>query len=395
MSVMYEPAPQPRTGWDAWGTLVLGATRLPVRLLVFAGGVLVWVVAMFIVGGGKAITAIWTNALFLVPLVLVGSVVRTVGLRTIAVMCFAGGALMGVMYLVAQFLGPLLGSSGRRAFVMPLLEELLKVLPVLGFVWQGRRTYTWTIGATDVLLLAAASGAGFGVVEDAHIRAHSGWPGQIDWLPVTELISGRLIVGHAIWAALAGAMIGLALLLWTRRPALVAIIVGTSGFALAVLDHASNNYGVGASGWIATFLNFVTANGWIALTLFFATAITCVAVDAWILFRRFPEERRYLVPPRLPGVQGLRDAWGFILDRRALAFVRYRSGAVPQRLRDDVARLGAGLEWSLFMRQPEPLRAEIAAALTASSPDSSAQSAIGGQPHVGPVPPEGEGEGKR
>ncbi len=380
MSVVDErPVPQ-RAGWDTWGTVGLGTTRIPVRLAVFVGGILVWLVAMLVVGGAEAITAIWTNALFLVPLILIGSLVRTVRIRSIAFMGFAGGALMGVMYLLAQFLGPLLGSQGMRAFVMPFLEELLKVLPVLAFLWLGRRTHTWTIGATDVLLLAAASGVGFGVVEDAHIRAHSGWPDQIDWLPVTELISGRLIVGHAIWAALAGATIGLALLLLrARRPALVAVLVGASGFAVAVLDHAANNYGVGASGGFAAFLNFVTAHGWIALTLFFAAVIGCLVADALIVYRRRPDERRYAVPPRAAGFRGLRDAWEFLLDRRALAFARYRWQRAPRRLIEEVGRVAARLEWSLFMRQPEPLRAEIEAALRASTSDPPVQGGMGEQ----------------
>lgn len=376
MSVVYEPAPLPRTGWDAWGTLVLGATRLPVRLLVFAGGVLVWVVAMFIVGGGKAITAIWTNALFLVPLVLVGSLVRTVGVRSIALMGFAGGALMGVMYLLAQLLGPLLG-TGMRPFVMPFLEELLKVLPVLGFVWLGRRTYTWAIGATDLLLLAAASGVGFGVVEDAYIRAHSGWPDQIDWLPVTEIISGRLIVGHAIWAALAGATIGLALLLRTRKSAFVMVLVGASGFAVSVLDHIANNYGVGRSDGFAGVLNFLTAKGWIALGLFFAAAITCVAIDAWIVYRRLPSaggayhypsgESGYPLPPHGGGLRGFAEAWAFVLDRRKLSFARYQWQRAPRRLIQEVGRIAAGIEWSLYMREPEKSRAAFAAAVKTSS----------------------------
>lgn len=328
-----------------------------------------WVVAMFIVGGGEAISAIWTNALFLVPLVLVGSVVRTVGVRSIALMGFAGGALMGVMYLLAQFLGPLLG-TGLRPFVMPFLEELLKVLPLLGFVWLGRRTYTWAIGATDLLLLAAASGVGFGVVEDAYIRAHSGWPDQISWLPVTEIISGRLIVGHAIWAALAGATIGLALLLRARQSAFVMVLVGASGFVVAVLDHIANNYGVGASGGMASFLNFVTANGWIALGLFFTAAITCVAVDAWIVYRRPPNDPSFPLPPRGDGSRGLAEAWQFMLDRRARAFVRFRLRRTPRRLVDQVVGVAARLEWSLYMRQPEPWRAAFAAVVAAAVAES-------------------------
>ena len=391
MSVVYESAPLPRTGWDAWGTLVLGATRLPVRLLVFAGGVLIWVVAMFIVGGGKAITAIWTNALFLVPLVLVGSLVRTVGVRSIALMGFAGGALMGVMYLLAQFLGPLLG-TGLRPFVMPFLEELLKILPVLGFVWLGRRTYTWAIGATDLLLLAAASGVGFGVVEDAYIRAHSGWPDQIGWLPVTEIISGRLIVGHAIWAALAGATIGLALLLRAQRSAFVMVLVGASGFAVAVLDHIANNYGGGRSDGFAGVLNFLTAKGWIALTLFFAAAITCVAVDAWIVYRRPPNDPSFPLPPRGDGSRGLAEAWQFMLDRRARAFVRFRLRRTPRRLVDQVVGVAARLEWSLYMRQPEPWRAAFAAAVAESAPSPPDRQPDGEEGAVDPPTPQVTGD---
>lgn len=387
MSVGYDRPAERGSGWGGWGTVVFGTTRIPVRLLVLVGGTLVWVVAMFLVGGGEALSAVWTNALFLVPLVLVGSLVRTVTLRSIVLMVFAGGALMGVMYLLAQLIGPLLGSQGMRDFLIPFLEELLKVLPVLGFVWVGRRTHTWAIGATDLLLLAAASGAGFSVVEDASLRANSGWPDQIDWLPVTSLFGGHLIVGHAIWTALAGATIGLALLLRARQSAFVIVLVGASGFAVAVLDHIANNYGVGSSDGLAGVLNFVTANGWIALMLFFAAAIGCVAVDAWIVYRRLPDERRYPVPPHAAGARGLGDTWAFVLDRRRLAFARYRWKRAPKRLVDEVGPIAIRLDWSLFMRQPEASRAAFGAAVAESAPNSPNQPPAGEQGTVdGPTP---------
>lgn len=387
MSVGYERPAERGSGWGGWGTLVYGTTRIPVRLLVLLGGSLVWVVAMVIVGGGEAITAIWTNALFLVPLVLVGSLVRTVTLRSVALMVFAGGALMGVMYLLAQLLGPLLEDGGTRALLVPFLEELLKVLPVLGFVWVGRRTHTWAIGATDVLILAAASGAGFGVVEDAYIRANSGWPDQIDWLPVTELIGGRLIVGHAIWTALAGATIGLALLLRTRRPLVVPIAVAASGFLVSVVDHAANNSSSLASGSLGDLLNVISQNGWTPLWLFFAAAIGCLAVDAWIVYRRLPNERRYPRPPHAAGARGLGDTWAFVLDRRRLAFARYRWKRAPKPLVDEVGPIAARLDWSLFMRQPEASRAAFGAAVAESAPNSPNQPPAGEQGTVdGPTP---------
>ena len=376
MSVAYERGQEPRSGWDAWGTLVYGTARVPIRLLVVVLGTLVWLLAMLLVGGGEAITAIWTNALFLVPLVLVGSLVRTVRLRWIAIMVFAGGALMGLMYLLAQLVAGLFEDGATRAVLVPLLEEGLKVLPVLAFLWIGRRTYSWTLGATDVLILAAASGVGFGVVEDAYIRAHAGWPAQIDWLPVTELIGGRLIVGHAIWAALAGATIGLALLLRTRRPIVLPVALGASGFLVSFIDHAANNYSNTRSDALGDLMNIVSQNGWTPLWLFFLASLGCLVADALIVYRRLPGQRRYPTPPRAPGSRGLREAWGYVTDRRALAFARFRWQQARPRIIEEAARASAQLEWSLFMRQPQLLRAELGAALAASVSAARAERAV-------------------
>jgi hypothetical protein len=65
-----------------WGTLTVGQTAVPVRLVVGVAGALLWLMVMVLQTGEHAFTALITNLLFLVPLVLLGSLTRTVSLRS-------------------------------------------------------------------------------------------------------------------------------------------------------------------------------------------------------------------------------------------------------------------------------------------------------------------------
>ena len=163
-------------------------------------------------------------------------------------MFMLGGFAMSLAYVHR----PLGAAYSARAFVVPPIEELLKIAPVLFVLWRGRKSLTRTFGVTDVMLLAAASGAGFGMVEDAYIRHNSGWPAQLDWLPLTEITGGRVIAGHAIWTTLAGVTLGFALLL-KNRSKLAAVGLGASGLVWSVFDHIANNFGVGQRGGFAGF----------------------------------------------------------------------------------------------------------------------------------------------
>jgi RsiW-degrading membrane proteinase PrsW (M82 family) len=300
-----------------WGQVGIGKRSYPARLLVVVAGATLWLGSMLVETGTGGIVAIWTNLLFLVPLVAIGSATRTVTLRQLLSVVFLGGFMMSVALFVINTIAP---ATAARAFIVPIIEESSKITPVLLLLWLWRKSRIWSLAATDVLLMAAASGAGFGLVEDAYIRHRFGWPAQLDWLPVTELTGGRIIAGHAIWTALAGVTIGLAILL--RSPRRIALVVGVSGFVLSLLDHIANNYGVRTGDSLATFMNGIGAHGYLVLYLFLTGVLVVVAADLYVV---------HLMRPRLParhspaGSQDLRGKWFVPVRERALAHVAFQN----------------------------------------------------------------------
>ena len=291
------------------------------RNVIAAAGIALWLLLMLFSTGKGGFVALWTNLVLLIALLLIGTFTRTVSVLRVLQFFSFGGFFMGV----ALVIGRVLPRTDFRAFVVPLMEEILKIAPLVWFLWRSRRDGIWSLGVTDVLLLATASGAGFGVVEDAYIRHLRHWPAHVPWLPVTEIIGGRVIPGHAIWTAVAGLTIGLAIM-WRGR-ALMAI--APIGFLVSLADHAANNYGVRHRGALSTLLNGVTAQGYIVLILFVVGIVAAVAVDTLAL-SQLP---RLIELQRPAGLTRLRHAWTFSLNTRSIAYALLRSRSASGRAR--------------------------------------------------------------
>jgi hypothetical protein len=216
---------------------------------------------------------------------------------------------MGVMLVAGIFLASF--GDAASGWVGPVLEDVLKLVPVVYLLWRWRGRRTWSLGATDVVLMAAFSGAGFGLVEDAHIRAKFGWPDQIDWLPVTEIIGGRVIPGHAIWTTIAGAGVGVALMV--RHLRLPAIALAIFGVAWVLADHVTNNMGT------------LEILGTLSIWLLIAGVIGALAIDLFVLSRPRPSIPEFSTPPSgNTGTEGLIQRWSFVTGRRALAYALWR-----------------------------------------------------------------------
>ncbi|HUG74443.1 MAG TPA: PrsW family glutamic-type intramembrane protease [Acidimicrobiia bacterium] len=345
MTLAYERATGP-----GWGTLVVGERRLPFRLVAIVLGTAIWLGAMLLKTGGHGVDALWTNLVFLAGLLLLASLTQSLTLRRVSTMFFAGGLMMGLMLVVSAAFGWVEPDPNAvsRALVLPPLEEVLKLAPVLFFVWRRRHGRLWALGATDLLLLAAASGAGFALVEDAYIRARFGWPDQLAWLPVTEILRDRLIAGHAVWTALAGATLGLGLLLRSRGR--WALAVAVSGFALATLDHVANNLDANTSGFVVGALNLLLANGFLVAYLFVVAVAAVVAADLYVLRRTPPRFPSCPPPPRAPGLSGMLKAWEFRLNKRALTYATFQYRRATGRGRGQAGRTAALLARSLQKR---------------------------------------------
>src|SRR5205085_6416613 len=135
----------------------------------------------------------WTALLLVVGLAVVTSATRTLTLADLIQPFCLGGAMLGLGLLAGAIFDATSGTSFTRgrALGIPLVEETLKIAPILWFLWRRRDTQVWTFGISDVLLLAMACGAGFGFVEDAFIRHSKAWGGSLAWLPTSEINSDR------------------------------------------------------------------------------------------------------------------------------------------------------------------------------------------------------------
>jgi len=303
--------------------VAVSGRQLSIRGLIFWGSVAFWIGNTILHTGSAGITALWSSLLFLAEMVAITSATRTIRLDQLATFYAWGGVMMSVVWLVDYgftILQPN-GHAVSRNLFTPFWEESMKLAPVLFFLWRQRLARLWTMGASDILLLAAASGAGFGLVEDAYIQHHFGTWHAVSWSPTTAILGTGLTVGHQIWTSLAGATLGLALLWRPRKP--FVYLLGASGFLWSMLDHFRNNISVGRSGFIIDFLNFIAGHGWMSLYFFWIALIVVLAADLNVIRRGLPPRPELKTPVAglLSFSHGASSTWKFLLTKRALAFL--------------------------------------------------------------------------
>jgi hypothetical protein len=210
-------------------------------------------------------------------LAVLGSATRSVRAGTLLLAVGAGVYGCGLLAVAVQYAWTRLyaGASGNPVYqvvdvasytVDPFIEEVAKVLPLLVLAWSARARLQR--GLTDHLLLGAATGAGFGLLEalmrfgsraGTAVGMPGGWvlpislsppmvpsPGSTmtSWLPAPAGGDGLLSFGagtgtnlHLAWSALAG--LGVGLLVRGRGPVRLR---GPLLVALVGADHAAYNY---------------------------------------------------------------------------------------------------------------------------------------------------------
>src|SRR5438552_3542474 len=257
--------------------------RLSPRQVVATAGALFWLASMLVQTGTGGIIALWTHALFIAAMLAISSATRMLSARNLLSLVFLGGALLGLAFLAGKILEVAAGRDSMTFVVgIPVVEDLLKIIPILVLLWIGRNRETPAFGASDVMLMAALTGSGFALVEDAFIRHGGAWTRSLIWLPVVQIEGSRhgdhLIAGHPLWAAMAGCTLGIALLVRSRW----SWLLGISGFAWALLDHIANNYRNRYDTAFAKLLVFITADGWLSLLLFILGVVAVIAVDAYV-----------------------------------------------------------------------------------------------------------------
>lgn len=172
--------------------------------------------------------------------------------------------------------------------VVPVVEELVKLLPVWVVALRYSRRTGLTLNPSDYVMMGVAAGAGFAMVENAELVRHS--PGVVRDMAAqygpTWLVPGAWgaagYVGHAAATGMAAAGIGL----WRsasrveagRPPGTHALVKWTAlmlPFVWVTLEHVLANLHVN-TGSDATFL---LGNGRLTPWLFLATLAVIVVGD--------------------------------------------------------------------------------------------------------------------
>jgi RsiW-degrading membrane proteinase PrsW (M82 family) len=177
-------------------------------------------------------------------MLLVTSFTRTVPLRTLATYWFVGVfPVMAFALLVDRPLEAMLdGGKLVSAYLGPLVEDLIKPLPVLAFFAYRARRGGWQLSPTDGLLLGLVVGAGFAFHEDAgYGRVWGGGFGDTSWsvlFPTVGEFRGDVLPGHDVMTALVGLAIGFAFFYRRYKFAWVLPVVT---WLVVLIEHVTGN----------------------------------------------------------------------------------------------------------------------------------------------------------
>lgn len=229
--------------------------------------------------------------------------VITVGTRTVSVASLALFWLVGVfpvvfLAMLLQWLpAELLGTgpaSPISTVVVPVLDTAVYLVPVAAYYAIAVRAKLQP-AASDGLLIGFAVGAGYAFFEDAVIGdillSGDGWLAALPWSLVAPTISevgDSISLNHALWAALGGLSLGVAVMLRHRRYAWLIAVIGPM---LIVLNHGvvnviSNSFSVGGRGGlhpVAAIADFLTVGGVLPLLIIFIGAVAVVLLELRIL----------------------------------------------------------------------------------------------------------------
>lgn len=181
---------------------------------------------------------VWTISLMM----LVTVATRTLRVRHVLRHWLFGffPALAGV--LVVESAITLEAGNLRSAFIVPILEESLKAIPLLVLLLMARARRVADPSITDFAIAGFAIGAGFGLHEDGlWERDIAGGFDSSLWgrLFPNFLDDNPFVVAHPGWTALVGLGIGF---MWHFRHRNAAWVLGLAPFSVAVFDHISINY---------------------------------------------------------------------------------------------------------------------------------------------------------
>lgn len=335
--------------------------------IVLAASLPLWLGVLLLRTGPASLRAAWHVSLFLLELLVLTILTRTVRVKRLLIWVMLGAASFGVAWLGGAALSLIEHRPTAAHYILiPVFEELCKLGVVASLLWRGRSLVTWTLGATDVLLMSAAVGGGFQFMEDAYILHHQasipsvgldlGGAHAAELLPTVAIEGGRhvrYIAGHALWAALVGALLGVALLIRHRNKG-VATSLAVAGVAWAVVDHIRVNYTNHLHGAAGHVLQWLTGDGSVTLVLFLTAVIAAVVIDvyvSWTVLPGWPE-----LALRFLGGGRLGDDWKRERNRRALAYLVFRARTALSAARAPYVRMIMRVGPGFFLERYHNLR---------------------------------------
>lgn len=237
--------------------------------------------------------ATWREVWFLGEILLITLATRSLSAGS-ALSALAMG--LGVVTLLMVGAGHAMAAAGIDTSsgvgnwgVIPILEESIKLLPVVVMVLLGRRRPALTPNPSDLLVLGCFAGAGFALAENALLVQNSAGVARDmarqygPHLGFVYLVPGAWgsagYVGHAAATGLVCGAFGLGLALRARLGASW-WTVPAGGFGWVVSEHVLTNFYVGSGSRAALMLG----NGRLTPWLFVAVAIAIVALD-WTRLR--------------------------------------------------------------------------------------------------------------
>ena len=315
--------------------------------------------------GGLVPARVWGyavhHAYILAWLLLVTSFTRTVPLRTLAAFWFVG--VFPVMALTLLFTEPIndlfAGGQLSSAFFGPLLEDLIKPLPVLALfayrAWRGG----WQLSATDGLLLGFVVGGGFAFHEDAGYNRVWGDGWDAPWgllFPTLGSSRSALLPGHDVLTALVGVAIGFAFLYRRYR---FAWVVPLAAWLIVVAEHITGNL-ADISGGLplpAQIIRSLLFGGQALPALLLIGIVAAVLLESRIL-RSFPRREPLFPAIRLGDflaeLQGRTTGWLrrvqakriYVRQRRSLYYTVWAEPTLPieRRLEMAATLYGLGME---------------------------------------------------
>jgi protease prsW family protein len=243
---------------------------------------------------------------------------RTVSLSTLGVFWLVGVFTVSVVgYLLESQLTSLFGVDSESLFQVawsgPIIEETTRLAPVVIFLLLAGGSGYRHPSMSDGMLLGFVVGAGVSFTEDAHIGeillSGDGWGAAKPWsliLPtISPLDSQYIALNNALWAALSGLTIGVAVMLrhwrWTWPIALVGPLLSFTNHLMSN-HYTTTEFGIEAIlrrgsdlPWIYETIRNLTAGGRLQMVALIAGAIVVVVVELMIL--RWVGKRDRMFPP--------------------------------------------------------------------------------------------------